>query len=349
MQLTKHKDTLSKILVVRNDKLGDLLVSFSSFAVLKKNLPETEIHVLVSNYTAPMAKMCSYIDKVIIDPDAEKASIWNRASRLKTTLQQEQYQAIITLFSSFHVGLAAFLAKIPIRIAPATKIHQIFYNYRVTQRRSRSEKPEHRYNQDLAEYFLSIKHLSPLKTVKPPFLKFNQDIISKLKTEFLLKHNLSKDHIIIFLHPGSGGSARNLSANQYAQLANHLSSTKPFVIVVSHGPNEEKIAENVYQQLSTEKILYASKDGLEKFSQHLQFVDCFISGSTGPLHIAGALNTPTAGFYTNRRSATSLRWQTLNSDENRLAFSPPESANEEDMSSIDIILAANKISERFLK
>lgn len=92
-----------------------------------------------------------------------------------------------------------------------------------------------------------------------------------------------------------------------------------------------------------------SRDGLRRFAQHIQFADVFISGSTGPLHIAGALDRPTAAFYTRRRSATSLRWQTLNSEGRRLAFSPPETAAPEDMSAVDIEGAADEISRKFLE
>ena len=74
----------------------------------------------------------------------------------------------------------------------------------------------------------------------------------------------------------------------------------------------------------------------------------FISGSTGPLHIAGALDVPTAAFYPRRRSATSLRWQTLNSEENRLGFMPPADADEQAMQRIDIDAAAKQITDKFL-
>jgi hypothetical protein len=43
-----------------------------------------------------------------------------------------------------------------------------------------------------------------------------------------------------------------------------------------------------------------------------------------------------------------LRWQTLNTPERRLAFTPPVTADEMDMSQIDIEAAANEISEKFL-
>jgi hypothetical protein len=60
------------------------------------------------------------------------------------------------------------------------------------------------------------------------------------------------------------------------------------------------------------------------------------------------LNVPTAAFYTRRRSATALRWQTLNSPEKRLAFWPPSGADECDMNRIDVVKAAAEISRKFL-
>jgi ADP-heptose:LPS heptosyltransferase len=94
--------------------------------------------------------------------------------------------------------------------------------------------------------------------------------------------------------------------------------------------------------------IYHSTAGLEQFARHIAIGSLFISGSTGPLHIAGALDRPTAAFYPRRRSATALRWQTTNSESRRLAFSPPELTPEEDMSNIDIRAAAAEISDKFL-
>ena len=48
--------------------------------------------------------------------------------------------------------------------------------------------------------------------------------------------------------------------------------------------------------------------------------DVFIAGSTGPLHIAGALNKKTVGFYPSKKSSTSLRWQTINNFHKRLSI-----------------------------
>jgi len=127
------------------------MLSYPAFALLKDNLPDTEIHALVQGYTQPMAELCPSIDKTVVDPGKDSGLKGMR--QLLRQLKQQSYDAVITLFSMTHIGMVVAMAGIPYRLAPATKIAQIFYSHRLKQRRSLSEKPEYIYNRDLAEQF----------------------------------------------------------------------------------------------------------------------------------------------------------------------------------------------------
>lgn len=338
---------LTKILVVRNDRLGDFMLAYPTFLLLKQALPSTSIHALVPAYTREMAACCGGIDAVVIDPGANATR--KEQNALLAQLREARYDAVVTLYSTTRIGILAFLARIPYRLAPATKFAQIFYNRRLVQRRSQSTKPEHEYNLELGLKLLADFGVTAPVRPAPPYLRFPEAEIAELRMTFCRNYGIPEEHRLVFLHPGSGGSASNLSVEQYATLARHLHSSRPFTLVITAGPGEEAVASNLEAQTpGLHRVVYRSREGLRKFAQHVQFADLFISGSTGPLHIAGALDRPTAAFYTRRRSATSLRWQTLNSPHRRLAFSPPEHAAPEDMASIDVVAAANAISERFL-
>ncbi len=323
------------------------MLAYASFALLKKTLPSTHLYALVPAYTAEMATLCPAIDQVLIDPSPQGG--WSSAFALAKILRQEKFDAVITLFSTSRVGLAAALAGIPYRLAPASKLAQIFYNHRLVQRRSRSEKPEYQYNQDLMRYFLKSHNIPIIDDPAPPFLHFEAKRIAQLKEDFCKSHGLSPDQHLIFIHPGSGGSANNLSIGQFASLARNLASREKQTLVITAGPGELAQAEALCKLLNNiPHLLYHSTSGLKAFAEHIQFADLFISGSTGPLHIAGALDVPTVAFYTRRRSATALRWQTLNSPGRRLSFSPSEGSDREDMQTIDLAAAAKAISEKYL-
>ena len=338
---------LRKILVIRNDRLGDFMLAFPSFILLKQALPATEIHALVPSYTEQLADACSGIDRVVIDP-GPRSGFFEQLKLLRQ-LRRNRYDAVITLYSTARIGLCVFLAQIPYRLAPATKIAQIFYNKRLGQHRSRSQKPEYAYNTDLCMKFLADFAIKTANQPTPPYLSFAEGYITELRVQFCKKHGVDPDRLLVFVHSGSAGSASNLTLGQYGELVRLLRSNKGHTIVLSAGPGENRAAEELATSLSgVPHVVYHSHEGLRRFAEHIQFADLFISGSTGPLHIAGTLNRPTVAFYPRRRSATALRWQTLNTDERRLDFSPPASAKESDMQSIDLGAAAELISSRLL-
>ena len=344
----KIQNSVTKILVVRNDKLGDFMLIFPALALLKQSANNIHISVLIPQYTSDMTKVCPWIDDIIVDPGSD-ANFSEQYNLLKK-LYEQQFDAIITLYSTTRIGFLAFLARIKYRLAPATKIAQIFYNHRLTQRRSKSLKPEYEYNLDLAIKYLSDIGISAKNIPKAPFLQFQDEEISKIRADFYEKNNLDINSKLIFIHPGTGGSATNLDLEQYANLAKNLKINNNYVFVITAGPAEIKYANKLSTLLENiPHIVYPSSKGLLNFAKIIQLCDLFISGSTGPLHIAGALNKLTAAFYQRRLSATPLRWQTLNTEERRLAFTPPENEGESDMQKVDIAAAANAINIKFLK
>lgn len=331
-----------KILIIRNDRLGDFMLIYPALALLKKSIVNIHITVLVPQYTSDMAKVCPWIDDVIIDPGQD--SKFREQFKLLKKIRKKKFDAAITLYSTTRIGFLTFLARITYRLAPATKIAQVFYNHRLTQRRSRSLKPEFEYNVDVIKKFLLDFNIDSNKNVEPPFLKFQSQEIEVLRNKFYKEYKIQKNSKLIFVHPGTGGSANNLNLEQYANLIQHLNLDEEYLFVITAGPSEIEYAESLSKiLLNVPHVIFRSTEGLINFAKHIQLCSLFISGSTGPLHIAGALDIPTAAFYQRLRSATPLRWQTLNSSNNRFTFTPPDNASETDMQKIDTNAAAQEI------
>ena len=327
------------------------MLSWPSFAALKHAFPNSQIFALVPAYTQPIAELCPSIDEVIIDPTAD-AGVSGFISLLKR-IRQQRFDLMLTLFSTTRVGLLGFIAGIPDRWAPATKVAQICYNQTLKQKRSRSEKPEFQYNLDLTEacvkaaqsdkpnpsHYDSHSHIP-----ERPYLAFDDTSLKALRQQFVDQQCIVAEQRLVFIHAGHGGSANNLSLGQYAELAKQISH-ESVCFILTAGPGEledtQKLAA-LMDQFHLNYRIFNSTEGLASFAQHLALADLFIAGSTGTLHIAGALDRPTVGFYPNRRSSTPLRWRTLNSHGRYLAVTPPSDI-EQDMSRVDISRAAEDI------
>ena len=207
---------MQKLLVIRNDKLGDFMLIFPALALLKQAMPNLEITALVPAYTASLAELCPYIDKVILDIDSkDKQGFKSLVERIK----QENFYAVINFYLTWHNAKLSFLSGIKQRFAPATKAFQFLCNQRIKQRRSQSLKPEYEYNIDLAKAFLhSQKVLAP--KITPPYLTFSQTQIASQKQKLAKQWNLSAEQKLVFLHCGTGGSAKPLTLEQNAEINN---------------------------------------------------------------------------------------------------------------------------------
>lgn len=329
---------------MRNDKIGDFMLAWPAFAMLKSAMPESVVTALVPEYTKPLAVLCPWIDHVMVDPGGN--AFKKGVPELAAAARNLGIDTLITLFSTTRIGQMGKKANIPFRLAPATKIAQFYYNHRLTQRRSRSLKPEFEYNLDLIRHFLEIRGKTPVAP-KAPFLQFPDNEQAELKMNFLAAMDIPEEKQLVFLHAGSGGSANNLSLEQYAGLAAGLAS-QDLTFVLTAGPGEFPIAKQLSGMLGKRGVdhrVYLSEEGLELFARHIGISDCFIAGSTGPLHIAGALDIPTAAFYPSKRSSTPLRWKTLNSEGRHIAFCPPEGKRtESDMGLIDVGRVAGEVA-----
>ena len=341
-------DKPKKILVIRNDKIGDFMLAWPAFALLKTQYPNSEITALVPEYTAALAEKCEWIDKVLIDAKCD--SIFHDISLLSKDIKRNNYDLSISLFSEFRVSAALWLSGIKTRVGPATKIAQVFLNRTLKQKRSQSKKPEYEYNLDLAKYLIEGMGDKPITLVQPPFLTFDNFELQHIKDKLLQKYDIAKDTQIICIHPGSGGSAINLSTKQYADLATTISRQRNVYFIITAGPGEVTMANDLSARLhGCRHHIHSSSKGIIEFCKFIAICDLFISGSTGPLHIAGALNVKTAAFYPARRSATALRWQTINSKERQLSFSPKKYTGDNDMKQISLKSSAKEIIEYFLK
>lgn len=334
-----------RLLVVRNDKLGDFMLAWPALACLKRAHPDNHVTALVPAYTAPLARRCPWIDAVILDP-GDGAPRPSQRELLKT-LRASRYDALLTLYSTPRIGWLGWRAGIPLRMAPATKWAQLFYNRRVMQRRSRSARPEYRYNLELAETLIR-QFGQEVPDVAPPFWPLPPDTRAQQRQRLVDELELDATRRWAFLHPGSGGSAVNLSLAGYADLVRRLDARldTPPQWLLTAGPGEEEAAQELRTRLldaGSDAALVPPRAGLDDFAQSLAAADLFIAGSTGPLHVAGCLDLPTVGFYPAKRSATPLRWQTCNAAARRLAFSPAD-GEESDMARIDLAAASREIA-----
>lgn len=309
------------ILVVRNDKLGDFITALPTIYVLKQHNLNDRIVACVAPLNKALAESMPFIDEVIVD-DTSSSVI------LAKKLRKANIDASITLFSNTKVAIAQFLAGIKIRIAPATKIAQIFYNRRVKQRRSQIKMAEFEYNLELTKALFGDIDLS----FPSPLVKIDELQKQKAYDVFCDKHKIDKNKKIIAFHPGFGGSSdANWTIDEYIELAKLLLDKKEYQIIFTFGPGEDDLYESVKNASLKNVVLYKSEGSIMDFATLISNFKLFISTSTGTYHLAAMVGTPTMTFFADTLFASSKRWKSVSDESiqmNRMI--PLESEQKED-------------------
>lgn len=294
---------MMRVLVVRTDKLGDFITALPTFAILKRHDPSHQLIACVAPLNKALAEACPFIDEVIIDSGQP---LFEFVSRLRAA----KIDVSITLFSNTRVALAQFLAQIPIRIAPATKVAQLFYSDRVKQRRSQVKMAEFEYNLELTKRLFSDIDLS----VPKPLLTFAKDELDATYDAFAKEYGVTRP--VVALHPGFGGSSdANWTLDEYLLLVKALLKLTDVQVVMTFGPGEEALREEAMQKAGgADVIFYQSEKGIIDFARLLASFRLFVSTSTGTYHLAALVGTPTMTFFGDSLFASVKRWKAI-SDE----------------------------------
>lgn len=294
-----------KILIVRTDRIGDVVLSLPLVEVLKKRFPDCEINFMSRE---------SIIELINNQPDIDRVITYNSQGLSKSIriLKKERYDVAFLLFPSFSLSLMLFLSRIPKRIGTGFRWYSFLLNQRVYEHRLPSEKHEVEYNLGL------LRKLDIRESIKKP--KLYVDIEEKRNaTQFLKNIGIDSDNFIV-VHPGSGGSGLSWPEENYKKLVTLLSKELGYRIVLSGTEKEIVKAERIREECDGKVVNIAGKTNLRELAAIISLAHIFISSSTGPMHIASAVDTKVIAFFPPSRVNRKTRWGPLNTS---LVFEPP--------------------------
>lgn len=287
------------ILIVRTDRIGDLVLTLPLAGLIKKQYPSCKVSFLVREYTKNIVSNHPFIDDVIVLKENDgNVSLFDNLNIIKS----KKFDICIVVYPTFVLSLIVFLSGIKSRIGTGYRWYSFLFNQKIYEHRKNAERHELEFNVNLLEK-LNIKNNIDEKNVRYD-LQVNDsslNIVDKILADE--KIDLSKP--IIIVHPGSGGSSVDLPVNKFAELVKKLDDDN-FQIILTGSKNEIELCEKI--KSSSKAKNFAGKFNLNELTALISISVMFISNSTGPIHIAAALEKFTVGFYPKIVSCSKERW-----------------------------------------
>ncbi len=299
----RRADAIERLLVVRNDRLGDLVLTLPALAAARHALPATRISVLVSSYTAPLLVDSPYVDEVIEDDGQDSG--WSLGRRLRT----HQFDAAVVIHTTTRNCLAVWAAGVARRCFWAYKPASFLLgSRRVWLHRSRPPIHESAFALAFLERLMG-------RTVRATLpLRFDIAASIGAQMETRISADLGREGPLFGVHPGNGQSAYNWSVHRYAALVGRLAEHGR--VVVTGGRGERPILEAIRSAQSVRHrgrlVCYDDLQLLE-LAALIAKMNVLTVSSTGPMHLGGLLGTPLVALFSSHPSQSAVKWSPLGS------------------------------------
>lgn len=282
-----------RVLIVRNDRLGDVLLTTPMARALKAAYRDVHITWLVRSYTAPILKGNPEADAVIVDDGGPLKVLIEK-------LKAGSFDTAIVSFPRLRPVLALWMAGVPRRIGPASKIYSALLTDRLWQHRSTGTRHEADHNIDL------LKPLGVPSRRFPTRVVLTDEERSRAR-KFLESMRLTFRKPIVFLHPGSGGSSARWPLMSFMELGDQLQEMG-YDVVVTGGPGENYQSVMIDHMRRIPVFVAAGSVNLRELAALFSWASLVVTNSTGPLHLAVALEVPTVSVFSPLTPCLPERW-----------------------------------------
>ncbi|MFH1641253.1 MAG: lipopolysaccharide heptosyltransferase II [Candidatus Omnitrophota bacterium] len=290
-----------RILIVRTDRIGDVLLSTPVIKALRDSYPDVFISMMVSPYTKDITEGNPYLDEVIIYDKKMRHRGWFSSFKFALALKKKKFDLAVILHPTNRVHIVTFFAGIPKRIGYDRKFSFLLTD-RIKHDKQFGEKHELEYCLDLVRVLgIETKDKNLFIPINPTSEKWVEELLGKEGVE-------TKD-ILLAIHSGASCPSKIWPNERFSEVADRLSDKYGFKVLLIAGPKDIAITEKVLKAMHSPAINLAGKVSVSQLASVLKRTRLLISNDSGPVHIASAVGTPVISIFgRNQKGLSPKRW-----------------------------------------
>ena len=282
-------EQVKKILVVRNDNIGDVICTTPCFEAIKRQFPEAKVAVLVNRIAEQVVRGNPWLDEVYVYDKAKHGRYrnpliaWWHQAKLLWRIRRERFDLAIGIRSTFSVpqGWLVYASGAPVRLGAAPddkkRSYAFFYTIQVRD-----------LDQNAHEVERALGVLRPLgieletKNLYFSLSPVAQQQVGKERDSWNLRPGLP---VAVVNYNSRMEENRWWAQEKYAALINQLQGSNEVEVVLTHDQADMAIAQRICSQLSVVPPCFSSPR-LDHFAALIATGQVFVSLEGGPIHVA---------------------------------------------------------------
>jgi ADP-heptose:LPS heptosyltransferase len=283
--------SISRILVIRQDsRLGNLVLMTPLLSALKAAFPEAETDVLVSEGFEEILAGNPNVDRLFLFRKRTFRLFPWRYAGLARELRRKKYDLAVDASDGRHFSLnGALLIRLSgarYRLGYDREDAAVFMNVLVPP--PPADKPMADAMRDI------LKPVIPGLREYPTVFYLNDDD-REFAGEWLQEREISEYDSFFVFHPGGKGGKR-WGAENFATLIDRIAGVTGARIVVA-GAGAEREAIGTMRNRTRIRFDVLDQVTVGQMAAIIERCDLFVSGDTGPMHVAVALGRPVVAIF----------------------------------------------------
>lgn len=290
-----------KILIVRLDRIGDVVLSTPVIKAVRDAYPEGYIAMMVRPYAREIVEGNPYLDEVILyDKDGAHKGLAGNIKFIQE-LRDKKFDTAIVLHPTSRTHIALALSGIPERIGYDRKTGFLLTK-KIPHTKQFGMKHEIDYTLDILKY----AGIDP----KDRSLYMPVNSASECKVaEILAQNGVKEGDILVAINPGASCASKRWGVEKFAEVANGLVDKHNARVAVISGNVDKAFGDKLSALITRGAINLSGKTSIGDVASLLRRCRLFISNDSGPVHISCAVGTPViAIFGRSDRGLSPRRW-----------------------------------------
>ena len=287
-----------RILCIRLDYLGDVMMSTPAIRALKQSLPASRLTLLSSASGAEVARFIPEIDDTIAyaAPWLKNSAAHDAKADLSMIeqLARRRFDAavIFTVYSQnpLPAAMLCYLAGIPLRLAHCRENPYQLLTHWVRE----TEPQEHIRHEVRRQLDLVASIDARTSDERLSFRVPSADLAWTMHRLQALDVDLERPWVV--LHPGAAAPSRRYPPRHWTELARGLAARLHCPLVFTGSTAEIALGEQIRAGIPDAHSL-AGQLNLGQLAALLSLAPLAICNNTGPAHIAAAVGTPIVDLY----------------------------------------------------
>lgn len=336
--------TPKRILVIRLDRIGDVVLTTPLLRALRQACPSAWIAMLVRPPCHELLDGHPDLNEVLVYDKAGRHRGVLSTIRFAWRLRRQRFDTAIVVHPTHRSHWIARLAGIPRRIGYARKSGWLLTR-RVPHRKQEGSRHEAEYALELLEV-LGIAPTGPPRPfvpVQPEAQRFLEDV--------LRREGIGPDELLVAIHPSASCVSKRWMPQRFGEVADRLIEAQRVRVVLVAGSEDAGHAQEVARAMRHPPLNLAGKLSVGELAALLARCRLLISNDSGPVHVAAAVGTPVVALFGRAQPGiNAARWRPLGAQHIVLDKSDASRFTAIDQLSVEeVYQAAASVLERSIK